>query len=276
MKGKRHNALPTQFGRNAPKCRKNHVNPNHTTGFYCCFFMSNSFRRLLAGVTLFVTEFAITLLLGTVGVVIFLALSREVFDQDAATFDAGAFRWTRQLFGPERQQWVQGVTFLASRNFITVVGLLLVAWLLLVRRHRWYSLLVPVVALGSITLNLVLKQFYHRPRPLLPLVSARGLSFPSGHAMISASFYGLLIYLVQVHVRSTILRWSLTIGLVTLIILIGLTRVYLRVHYATDVLAGFTAGLVWLIVAIPLLKQLEVVAKKRFGKQVQSVEKQPI
>ncbi|TGD82777.1 phosphatase PAP2 family protein [Hymenobacter wooponensis] len=237
--------------------------------------MTNSIRRLLAGVTLFFTEFAITLILGTVGVVIFLALSREVFDQDAATFDAGAFRWTRQLFGPERQEWVQGITFLASRNFITVMGLLLVAWLL-VRRRRWYSLLVPVVALGSITLNLVLKQFYHRPRPLLPLVSASGLSFPSGHAMISASFYGLLIYLVQVHVRSKALRWGLTTGLAVLIILIGLTRVYLRVHYATDVLAGFTAGLVWLVVAIPLLRQLEIKAKKRFGKQVQAAEKQPI
>jgi undecaprenyl-diphosphatase len=238
--------------------------------------MTNPLRRLLAGITLFVTEFAITLILGTVGVVMFLALSREVFDQDAATFDSAAFRWTRQLFGPERQQWVQGITFLASRNFITVTGLLLVAWLLLVRRHRWYSLLVPVVALGSITLNLVLKQFYHRPRPLLPLVSASGLSFPSGHAMISASFYGLLIYLVQAHVRRPALRWGLTIGLAMLIVLIGLTRVYLRVHYATDVLAGFTAGLVWLIVAIPLLQQLEITAKKRFGKQVQSVEKQPI
>ncbi|TGE08101.1 phosphatase PAP2 family protein [Hymenobacter fodinae] len=237
--------------------------------------MTNSIRRLLAGVTLFFTEFAITLLLGTVGVVIFLALSREVFDQDAATFDASAFRWTRQLFGPERQQWVQGITFLASRNFITATALLLVGWLL-VRRRRWYSLLVPVVALGSITLNLVLKQFYHRPRPLLPLVSASGLSFPSGHAMISASFYGLLIYLVQAHVRSAALRWGLTTGLAALIILIGLTRVYLRVHYATDVLAGFTAGLVWLIVAIPLLRQLEITAKKRFGKQVQSTEKQPV
>jgi membrane-associated phospholipid phosphatase len=206
--------------------------------------------------------------------VLFLALGREVFDQDAATFDAEAFRWTRQLFGLERQQWVQGITFLASRNFITLVGLLLIGWFI-VRRHHWYSLLVPVVALGSICLNLVLKQFYHRSRPLLPLVSASGLSFPSGHAMISASFYGLLIYLVQTHVRRPALRWGLTTGLAALILLIGLTRVYLRVHYATDVLAGFTAGLVWLVVAIPLLRQLEMNVKKRFARRVQTAEKQP-
>ncbi|WP_375434769.1 phosphatase PAP2 family protein [uncultured Hymenobacter sp.] len=223
---------------------------------------------------LFLTEFAVTLVLGIAGVVGFLALSREVFDQDPATFDAAAFRWTRQLLGP-RQQWVEAVTFLASRNFIMVAACLLINWFLLVRKHRWNSLLVPVVALGSITLNLALKQFYQRPRPLLPLVSATGLSFPSGHAMISASFYGLLIYLAYTHIRKATWRWSLIGGLVLLVALISLTRVYLRVHYATDVVAGLMAGLVWLIVAIPLLKQVEIRARKPLKIQAQSTGKQP-
>ncbi|MFD2785267.1 phosphatase PAP2 family protein [Hymenobacter rubripertinctus] len=239
--------------------------------------MTNPLRRLLAGFTLFVTEFAITLALGTVGVVAFLALSREVFDQDAATFDAAAFRWVRHLLGPGRQQWVEAVTFLASRNFITVAGLALVAWLLLVRRRRWYSLLVPVVALGSITLNLLLKQIYQRPRPLLPLTSASGLSFPSGHAMISASFYGLLIYFAWSRLRRyPVARYAVVTVLAGLIVLIGLTRVYLRVHYATDVLAGIMAGLAWLLIAIPLLRQMEIGVRKRFSRQLQSTEKQPL
>jgi len=236
--------------------------------------MTTPLRRLLATLTLFFTEFAITLLLGVVGVVGFLALGREVFDQDAATFDAAAFRWTRQLLGP-RQQWAENITFLASRNFITVIGCLLIDWFLLVRRHRWHSLLVPVVSLGSITLNLALKQFYHRPRPLLPLVSASGLSFPSGHAMISTSFYGLLIYLCYTYVRRPVWRWLFVSGLAVLIVLIGFTRVYLRVHYATDVLAGFTAGLVWLLVAIPILKQVEKRLGKPLRKELQLTEKQP-
>lgn len=236
--------------------------------------MTNALRRLLAGFLLFITEFAITLSLGVGGVVVFLALSREVFDQDAARFDAQAFRWARNLLGAERQSWVQAITFLASRNFITALGLSLIAWFLLRRKHRWYSLLIPVVALGSISLNLVLKAFYNRPRPLLPLVSASGLSFPSGHAMISASFYGLLIYLVYTHVRRLIWRWPL-IGLLTgLILLIGLTRVYLRVHYATDVLAGFTAGLVWLLIAIPVLHRVELQTKKRLSRYLQPPDEQ--
>lgn len=237
--------------------------------------MTDQLRRLLTGITLFLTEFAITLVLGTLGVVLFLALGREVFDQDAATFDAEAFRWTRRLLGAGRQQWVEGVTFLASRHFITGAALVLIGGFMRRRRHRWYSLLIPVVALGSITLNLVLKQFYNRARPLLPLTSASGLSFPSGHAMVSASFYGLLIYLVLTHVRRPALRYSLVAGLAGLILLIGLTRVYLRVHYATDVLAGFAAGAAWLVVAIPILQTLEKATRQRALRRVQSTEKQP-
>lgn len=238
--------------------------------------MTNYLRRLLAGLTLFVTEFAITLTLGVVGVVGFLALSREVFDQDAAAFDEAAFRWARQLLGAQRQQWVEAITFLASRNFIVAAALGLIAYFLLLRRHRWYTLMVPVVALGGISLNLLLKNFYHRARPLLPLTSASGLSYPSGHAMMSVTFYGLLLYLVQKHVRRRPrLRVALTVGLVLLILLIGLTRVYLRVHYATDVIAGFVAGSVWLLIAIPLLRRIEKLAKKRFARSPQFIEKQP-
>ncbi|MBO3271856.1 phosphatase PAP2 family protein [Hymenobacter defluvii] len=236
--------------------------------------MTTSLRRLLAGITLFITEFTLTLGLGALGTVAFLAIGREVFNEHAAPFDEAAFRWTRDLFGPTHQQWVEVLTFFASRNFIVAAALGLIGYFLLVRRHRWYSLLVPVVALGSITLNLLLKNFYHRPRPLLPLVSASGLSFPSGHAMISASFYGLLIYLTYTHIARPALRWGLMTGLAVLILLIGLTRVYLRVHYATDVLAGYAAGIVWLLVAIPLLKRLEKIVKKRFKHDPQLVEKQ--
>jgi membrane-associated phospholipid phosphatase len=238
--------------------------------------MTNYLRRFLAGFMLFAAEFAVTLLIGVLGVVGFLALGREVLDQDAAEFDARAFHWSRHLLGPNESGWVEKVTFLASRNFITAIALLVIGYFLFLKRHRWYTLLVPVVALGSITLNLVLKNTYQRPRPLLPLVSASGLSFPSGHAMISASFYGLLIYLVMTHVRrQKVLRWLLILGLASLILLIGVTRVYLRVHYASDVLAGFTAGLVWLLIAIPVLKQIEKSIKNRFKYTPQLAEKQP-
>ncbi|GAA3956393.1 phosphatase PAP2 family protein [Hymenobacter algoricola] len=232
-------------------------------------------RRFLAGFLLFAAEFAVTLAVGLLGVVGFLALGRAVLAQSVARFDEQAFRWTQRLLGPNSGGWVESITFLASRNCITALALGLIAYFLVLRRHRWYTLLVPVVALGSITLNLLLKNVYNRSRPLLPLVSASGLSFPSGHAMISASFYGLLIYLVQTHIRHQAkLRHTLSGLLILLILLIGLTRVYLRVHYASDVLAGFAAGLVWLVIAIPLLKKMERTVKAQIKYAPQSAEKQ--
>jgi membrane-associated phospholipid phosphatase len=238
--------------------------------------MNKYIRRWLAGAALFAAEFALTLGVGLLGVVVFLALGRAVLAQSAGRFDAQAFRWVHRLLGANAEGWVEGVTFLASRNCITALALALIGYFLVLRRHRWYTLLVPVVALGSITLNLLLKLTYQRPRPLLPLVSAAGLSFPSGHAMISASFYGLLIYLVQTHIRRhPRLRWVLTGLLAALILLIGLTRVYLRVHYASDVLAGFAAGLVWLVVAIPLLSRMERTVRRKINFAAQPVEKEP-
>ncbi|OUJ72520.1 phosphatase PAP2 family protein [Hymenobacter crusticola] len=239
--------------------------------------MTNHLRRLLAGLTLFVAEFTVTLLVGILGVLIFLFLGREVLNQQVTAFDEQATTWVRALLGPNQLGWVRSVTFLASANFIIVAASLLIGYFLLRRRHRWYTLLVPVVAIGSIVLNLTLKNAYQRPRPAMPLVAAEGLSFPSGHAMIAASFYGLLIYLVQTHMRSPTLRWIrrlLILGLMFLILLIGLTRVYLRVHYTSDVLAGFMAGGVWLLLAIPLLKRIEKETKKRFKSTMQAAEKQ--
>ncbi|RTQ46222.1 phosphatase PAP2 family protein [Hymenobacter gummosus] len=225
--------------------------------------MTTHLRRLYAGFVLFISEFALTLAVGTAAVLIFLLLGRQVLGDGQLGFDLGAYHWAQRFIGPENRAWAEAITFLATRNFITAAALLLIGYFLVIRRHRWYSLRVPVVALGSISLNLLLKAFYHRPRPDSPLVSASGLSFPSGHAMISASFYGLLIYLTWRHVDNKSLRWLLIVLLSTLILLIGLTRVYLRVHYASDVLAGFCAGALWLLVAIPMLNRLEELIKRR-------------
>ncbi|HEY8400755.1 MAG TPA: phosphatase PAP2 family protein [Cytophagaceae bacterium] len=135
-----------------------------------------------------------------------------------------------------------------------------------IKKHKWYSIKVPVVALGSISLNIILKIFFSRPRPVLPHLSeASGLSFPSGHAMMSFSFYGLILYLVWVGVQHKLLKYSLVLFLIVLIMVIGLSRVYLRVHYATDVIAGFALGIIWLIISITVLKRIEKFSGRKFN-----------
>jgi membrane-associated phospholipid phosphatase len=119
-------------------------------------------------------------------------------------------------------------------------------------------------------LNLITKFFFHRQRPIIPhLVEASGLSFPSGHSMVSASFYGLLIYLSWHNITDRKWHHVFTFLLVITIFLIGCSRIYLHVHYATDVIAGFSAGFLWVILGVYGLRRLERYSKRNLNPMVQ-------
>jgi membrane-associated phospholipid phosphatase len=120
---------------------------------------------------------------------------------------------------------------------------------------------------------MLLKFIFSRPRPLIPLLEpARGFSFPSGHAMMSFSFYGLLIYLVYVGVKNPYLKWLLMSFLLILIFLIGFSRVYLRVHYASDVIAGFAAGFIWIVLSLFITGRIEQYSKKKIDPQLKETQ----
>jgi undecaprenyl-diphosphatase len=122
-----------------------------------------------------------------------------------------------------------------------------------VLRRRWLRLGVWVAALaGGQALNTLLKAWIARPRPTFadPLATAIYFSFPSGHAMMSLITYGLLAYFLFISLRSAWLRVPITAALISLIFLIGLSRLYLGVHYMTDVVAGFVVGGLWLGICI--------------------------
>ncbi|TPE43506.1 phosphatase PAP2 family protein [Pontibacter mangrovi] len=215
------------------------------------------YKRIAASAALFTVELVFVWLLFLACIVTFLYLGSEILEGDVVWLDEAAFGFAASISSPVLDGFIRFITFFASRQFLTPAALALVAYYLFVRKHRWNSLKVPVVALGSITLNLILKYFFERERPMSPLVEASGLSFPSGHSMVAASFYGLLIYLVWHNVKHVPYRNMLIALLVAFVLLIGFSRVYLRVHYATDVVAGFAAGFLWVIVGITALRRLE-------------------
>jgi undecaprenyl-diphosphatase len=104
----------------------------------------------------------------------------------------------------------------------------------------------------------LLKYLFKRKRPLSPLLkAARGLSFPSGHAIMAVTFYGLLLYILMHSVSASWLKLVITVAIILIILLIGLSRVYLRVHYASDVLAGFIIGFLWLAISLSVLNVVE-------------------
>ena len=103
----------------------------------------------------------------------------------------------------------------------------------------------------SISLNLFLKLLLQRNRPVTNrIINEIGYSFPSGHSMVSMAFYGFIIYLVYVYCNNKKIKWPVILFLICIILIIGLSRVYLGVHYLSDVLAGFCFSLAYLIVYI--------------------------
>jgi undecaprenyl-diphosphatase len=150
------------------------------------------------------------------------------------------------------------ITFLGKHQFLIPANLILIFYFLLVTKQTWFSIRVITIAISSLVLMLLLKQLFQRKRPLSPLLkAAKGLSFPSGHAIMAVTFYGLLIYILQHSITIDWLRYILTMLIVLLIFLIGFSRIYLRVHYASDVLGGFIIGLLWLMISLAVLNWLE-------------------
>jgi len=150
------------------------------------------------------------------------------------------------------------ITFLGKHQFLIPANLILIFYFLLVNKQTWFSIRVITISISSLVLMLLLKQLFQRKRPLSPLLkAAKGLSFPSGHAIMAVTFYGLLVYILQHTVESDWLRILLTILLIILVILIGFSRIYLRVHYTSDVLGGFIIGLLWLLISLAVIKWLE-------------------
>ena len=105
-----------------------------------------------------------------------------------------------------------------------------------------------------LVLNVVLKQIYTRPRPSFMLIDEYGYSFPSGHAMISIAFYGLFIYIIMHLKIGKVLKYLLSGMIFLLIFLIGLSRIYLHVHYFSDVIAGFAVSIIYLIIFTKFMK----------------------
>ncbi|KAA5548240.1 phosphatase PAP2 family protein [Adhaeribacter rhizoryzae] len=228
--------------------------------------MKRIFKKALAFFALFTVELLFIWTVFISCLLLFLFLAREILQGQEINFDMRAFAFADSLYNPAFDGFMKNITFFASRDFITGASLMLIFYFLFIRRHKWYSIKVPVIALGSISLNLILKFLFDRERPIIPhLVKSYGLSFPSGHAMISASFYGLLIYLVWVNVKNPLGRWALVVALALFILLIGFSRVYLHVHYASDVLAGFAAGLLWVIIAVYVLRRIERYSRRNIA-----------
>ena len=232
--------------------------------------LSARVKKFWAALALLSIEMIIVLVLFLGALFLFVNMIRRVFVLENNRFDDKVFTYLQTHVSDENNQVMLFFTFLGKHEFLIPANLVLIAYFLFVKKHRWYSIKVPAIALSSLALMFGLKHLFDRNRPLIPLLEeARGLSFPSGHALMSVTFYGLLIYIVFKGFKNKPLKWTLITLLLLLILIIGFSRIYLRVHYASDVIAGFCVGLLWLVICVWVLNRLEQFSKKEVNPVVQ-------
>ena len=176
---------------------------------------------------------------------LFFYLARVVFQEHSETFDDWSFAQMDRLNAavPRLEWWVENVITRFGSVWFFVPVSLLTPWLLHRAGYTRYAIELLLSMGGGVILNQLLKLWFHRDRPTTALIQQYGLSFPSGHSMMSMAFYGCLAWLAVQHGR----RWDVAAVLVVFALLIGLTRIFLHVHFATDVVAGFAAGAAWLV-----------------------------
>ncbi len=201
---------------------------------------------------------------------IFAGIADEVMEGDSLRFDRGVLLALRTAGDPSDpigpiwfEQSVRDITALGGTTVLTLIVIAAVGFLLIERKRRTVAFLLLAV-LGGMMLTLVLKAGFDRPRPdFVPHAQqVYTASFPSGHSMNSAIVYLVLgAILAQAHRSKAIKVYVMTMAIV-ITVLVGVSRVYLGVHYPTDVLAGWTLGAGWALccwLVIQFMQQRKVV-----------------
>ncbi|MFJ7753571.1 phosphatase PAP2 family protein [Peribacillus muralis] len=142
-------------------------------------------------------------------------------------------------------------TYIGSTGSIIILSLFILIFLYKVLKHRLELVLFIAVMAGSPLLNALVKLCFQRTRPdLHRLIEIGGYSFPSGHAMNAMSLYGILTFLLWRHIKVKWGRMLLIVMSTLMILTIGISRIYLGVHYPSDIIAGYLAGGFWIAMSI--------------------------
>jgi undecaprenyl-diphosphatase len=218
-------------------------------------------RNFYATFGIFLTAGAIVALGGTY---LFAEFAGHVSSGRTQAFDDSVLRWVAAHRTPALEPIMLEITFLGTGTVVVmlvgVAGMFL--WL---SRHRYSALLLLIATIGGIILNNLLKVGFGRPRPQVidwgtEVVS---WSFPSGHAMSAAVVYGTVAYLAARQQKRRVYRLATMLAAVLLILLIAASRVYLGVHYPSDVIAGIVIGLAWAAFCMATLEAIQLYGRRR-------------
>jgi undecaprenyl-diphosphatase len=185
------------------------------------------------------------LLIAATALFVFGWLAEEMLEGDTQQFDAFVRTAVHQFATPGLTRLMQVFSFLGSVAAVTAICLVAICVSLYFRGTRTAALLT-ITMLGAAVLDVTLKYAFHRPRPVAFFgATPNSYSFPSGHALGSFCFYGILASILAARARARGAKFCVWMAAVILVGMIGFSRIYLGVHYPSDVIAGYCAATVW-------------------------------
>lgn len=178
----------------------------------------------------------------------FLAIAEDVFHKEIMMKDIIGYKLVSTfLISDFATPIAKFITNFGGAIFLIIATIIL--FILIKNKKIGFSIISNLVIVTI--LNQLLKKILQRPRPNeFRIIEETGYSFPSGHSMVSMAFYGYLIYLIYIYVKNKYLKWTLIVLLSILICTIGISRIYLGVHYTSDVLGGFLISISYLVIYI--------------------------
>ncbi len=203
----------------------------------------------------------------------FVYIMHEVLAEREEAADNRVFAFlSAHVINADLTAFMKGVTYFASAAFLQMAyGVLVLFYISL--KHWKRAVEITIIGLGGFLVNYFMKLSFHRLRPPNPLIDKlNNFSFPSGHATAAFIFYGLLTYLIFKTKIPGLYKYISGTLLIMFSLLIGFSRIYLRVHYTSDVLAGTCFRFAWLILTVWLFERLK---KKAAAELPQTVVKRP-
>ena len=189
---------------------------------------------------------------------LFLFITDEIVLENEKGFDNIVFGFLHRYTTPALTGIMIFFTFFGSMKFLFPAYCVLVLYYLLFKKNTFRSFNIAAIGVSSVALLFLIKDIFKRHRPADPLLAdVKGFSYPSGHSFSAFTFCGLLIYIIWELQINNWLKWIGTFVLFLFAALVATSRVYLHVHYASDVVAGFCLSILWLTICIFVLNKIE-------------------
>jgi len=183
--------------------------------------------------------------------ILFLILSILVIMEKVVYLDTLVHSFILDIRNDSLTSFFNIITNLAGASFLLALSVIM----LIVMKKKKISLYVLINLISAFIINETAKAIFTRSRPVgINLIDETGFSFPSGHTMVALSFYGFIVFLLYNKTKNKAMRMFFIIGLIAVVLLVGFSRIYLGVHYLSDVIGGLLLSIMYLTIFINFVK----------------------